>query len=290
MAIINKSGMDSLIAQLRKENPGIPEDINSTNTRLVDVVEVGGGVYRATLMGIYTHGWQGRVTFNYRRLDLERLINPPPPIGVLAVTSIYDALDDIAICTGITLSENDVLDGVLAGPLPLTFTLHAKPNSALYYGSVDLTLVERQMYLNEAIASGDYDHRLSAIDFGSTPVELLSYSNDYTSIASLINFKPDPYRTGELLVVDDRLTRLVAGLNSVDGFGWSTESGPLSLGDATVVYTGLVIDMPVEVDSGRGAYTDALVLELVSGRRVYFYYNWWIDPAIAAQFPGPWEL
>jgi len=290
VAIINKSGMESLIAQLRKENPGIPEDINSTNTRLVDVEEIGAGIYKATLMGIYTHGWQGRVTFSYRRLDLGLLINPPPPIGVLAVTTVHGALKDIAITTGITLSENDVLDEVLSGQLPLTITLRARPNAALYYGSVELTLVERQKYLNEAITEGDYDHSLTDVDFSSTPVELLSYSNDYTPIASLINFKPEPYATNDTVAIDDRLTRLVNGLNGVDGFNWTVDTGALALGGALVVYAGAVSDMPTEIDSGRGVYTDVLVLELVTGRRVYFYYNWWIDPAIAAQFPGPWEL
>lgn len=290
MAIINKSGMDTLIAQLRKENPGIPEDINSTNTRLVDVQVVGGGVYKATLMGIYTHGWQGRVTFTYRRLDLQLLINPPPPIGVLTATSIYDALEDIARTTGITLGQNDVLDQPLSGPLPVTFTLRAKPNAALYYGTVDLTLVERPKYLDEVILTGDYDHTLSSIEFGDSPVEVLSYSNDYTAIASLLNFKPDPYVTGGTVVADERLVRVITGLTGVDGYAWSVNSGDFALGGAQVVYAGPTLDMPAVVDSGRGTYSDVLVLELVTGRRVYFYYNWWIDPAIAAQFPGPWEL
>lgn len=290
MAIINKSGMDTLIAQLRKENPGIPEDINSTNTRLVDVLPDGDGIYKATLMGIYTHGWQGRVTFKYRPLDLSKLINPAPPVGVISPTSVHGILEDIAYATGVVFAPTDVEDSQLSGPLPITFTLHAKPNAALYRGSVELTLVERRKRLYEVIVSGDYDYSTTDIDFAATPVELLSYSNDYTSIASLLDFRPNPYVTGETIPVDDRLTRLVSGLTSVDGNVWTVSGGPMALGEAVVIYAGLTAGMPTAVDEGKGMYSNVLVLELVTGRRVYFYYNWWIDSAIAAQFPGPWEL
>ena len=290
MAIINKSGMDALIVQLRKENPGIPQDINGTNTRLVDVTPDGDDAYVATLMGIYTHGWQGRVTFRYRPLDLGKLINPAPPIGVLSATSVHAILEDIAVATGVVFAPTDVEDQTLNGPLPVTFTLHAKANSALYRGSVELTLVERPKRLYEVIADGDYDHSTTELDLATSSVELLSYSNDYTSIASLLDFRPDPYLTGETIPVDDRLTRLIAGLTSVDGNVWTASTGPMALGGATVVYAGPTADMPADVDVGRDMYSNALVLELVTGRRVYFYYNWWIDSAIAAQFPGPWEL
>lgn len=290
MAIIKQSGMETLIALLRKENPGIPVAINSSNTRLVDVQLVGGGKYQATLMGRYGTGWQGRVNFKYKRLDLAKLFNPALDVGILGATTLYELLPDLERTYGIVLTQDDVIDQPLSGPLPQRITMRAKLNSVLYHGSVDLNIIERQTYLDEIIERGDYDHSLTDVQMGMGVVELVSYSNDYTGIASLLNFKPDPYVTGGTVANDARLARLITGLSGIDSAPWVAEGTAYALAGASVVYNGLTADLPVEVDSGKEMYDRVLVLALLSGRKVYFYYNWWIDPAIAAQFPGPWEL
>lgn len=296
MAIITKPGLQLVYDLIRKENPGLPPDLESL-TKLVGGEELPDGRFKVRLLGNYGDGFEGARDITYRRLNLASLLGGYR-IGVRGPVSLYEAFADIERQYGITLSENDVED-VVAGPLPHAIKLKAKASSATYFGEASVTLVERPPYLDELITVADYDVNLSFVPITEQPMEILTYNGDYTSIAPQLWHAPAPFVKDDILVAGERLDELAAALKSVDAMPWNeVENSPYFLEGARVVYHGKSKMFPAGVALSRGSQEYVLLLELpinstgVAGSKslAYFHYNRWVDAAYAAANPGPWEI
>lgn len=295
MAIITKPGLQLVYDLIRKENPGLPPNLEAI-TKLVGGEELPNGRFKVRLLGHYGDGVEGSVDMTYRRLKLGSLLNGYN-VGVRAPVSLYEAFNDIERQYGIVLSENDVED-VVSGPLPHVVKIKAKDASAAYYGEATITLVERPPYLDELITVTDYDFDLSYVSLTEHPMEILTYNGEYTSVAPQLWHAPAPFVKDEVLT-GDRVARLAAALKSVDGMPWNEVIGsPYYLEGGKVKYHGKSKLFPAGVALSRGSQEYVLLIELpinstgvVNGKSLaYFHYNRWVDAAYAATHPGPWEI
>lgn len=296
MAIITKPGLQLVYDLIRKENPGLPPNLEEI-TKLVGGEELPNGRFKVRLLGNYGSGMEGAIEVTYQRLNLKSLMGGYA-IGVRDPVTLYGALRDISRQYGIVFSESDVED-VAAGALPSAIKLRAKASSAAYYGEADITLVQRVPYLDELITVSDYDFDLSYVPLTEQPMEIMTYGGDYTSVAPQVWHAPDPFVKDEVLVAGSKLERLATALKQVDAMPWNEVVGsPYYLEGGKVVFHGKTKLFPAGVALSRGSQEYVLLIELptnssgIAGGKslAYFHYNRWVDAAYAAANPGPWEI
>lgn len=296
MAIITKPGLQLVYDLIRKENPGLPPNLEEI-TKLVDGVELPNGRFKARLIGSYGKGMEGALPVTYQRLNLRSLLNGYQ-VGVKTPVSLYAALGDIAAQYGIVLSQNDIED-VASAPLPHTVKVKAKATSAAYYGEATITLVERVPNLDELIGVRSYKFDLSHVSLTDYTMELLTFGGDYTSVAPQLWYAPAPFVENEVLVSGERVDRLATALKQVDNQPWNEVVGsPHYLVGGKVLFHGKSKLFPAGKPLGRGSQEYVLLIELptnstgnANGKSLaYFHYNRWVDAAYAAEHPGPWEV
>lgn len=276
MAIIDAAGLDLFYALVKKENPTLPTVVDKTTTMLVDGSELPDGRFKATLVGIYGAGWKGKLDVVYKRLDIAKLLNPAVTVNAVAPVSVYELFEDIYRNVGIRFGEGDVQDAPAGSSMPYTVRLKAKPTSALYYGEVDITVDVRIPYLDEVLESGDYDSVMTELDPTALPVEFITYSNDYTSIASNIDYHPQPFIANDVLADDARTQQLMAAMTTVDGLPWGVDAQWTLVG-GTVLYHGDVATAPTEYGQGK-SFERILAVRTANDHLVYAYYNNWSNP------------
>lgn len=276
MAIIDAAGLDLFYALVKKENPTLPTVVDKTTTMLVDGSELPDGRFKATLVGIYGAGWKGKLDVVYRRLDLAKLLNPAVKVKAVAPVSIYELFDDIHRSVGIRFGEGDVQDAPAGSSMPYVVQLKAKPTSALYYGEVDITVDGRVPYLDEVMESGDYDSVMTELDPTALPVEFITYSNDYTSIASNVDYHPQPFVANDVLANDARVQQLMTAMSTVDSLPWGVDAQWTLVG-GTVLYHGDVALAPDEYGQGK-SFERVLAIRTANDHLVYAYYNNWSNP------------
>lgn len=284
MPIITKSGLDTVHALVRSENPSLPSGATASNLRISNLQLVDSARAKVYISGRYGHGYRGRVEAKYTQLDLGILFGGKPlVIYVETARSMHGQLDDIAYYTGIRLFPNDVEDTPAPqSELPYVTTLSASPTSAGYRGSVEVRFEFRNKRLDELAPWSDYNVTFAPYTPSNTDRargEFLTYGHDYT----LSSAELSTMDLGDL--VEERAVRLAAALNAVDEAPWTGEDkrGFWSLLHAIVSYNGRTMNY-MAADGMRWPnlrYSHVAVVDMVVdrgagdlyGSQLFIHYN-----------------
>lgn len=284
MPIITKSGLDTVHALVRSENPSMPSGVTATNMRISNLQPVDSDRSKAVFSGRYGHGYRGQAEVKYFQLDLKILFGGKPlVIYVETPRSMHGQLADLAYYTGIQLFPNDVVDTPAPqSELPYETTLTASPTSAGYRGEIPIRFEFRNKRLDELAPWSDYDVAFAPYSPANTDRargEYLTYGTDYTlSTAEL--------KAMELgVLTTERATRLAAALTLVDAAPWTGEDkrGFWSLLGADVIYNGHALNY-VAADKMRWAnlrYSHVAVVDMIVdrgagdlyGSQLFIHYN-----------------
>lgn len=149
--MVLKSGIEIIVGELNAKNTQsfAPDDL-IFGTPTADGVE-GATLRFAGAPGTTLNG-KGVETIHYQRISLVDMFSDIDQVNIHGGSTIYRVLKQLSQATGILLSEKDVEDGdILYTDDSATLSLVAKPDSLMYHGSVEISVVVTPLNIDAAI-------------------------------------------------------------------------------------------------------------------------------------------
>ncbi len=284
MAIFAQSGINTILELIRKENPWLPNTLDATNVHITGGAILPDGRAEVLLVGVYGSGYRGSKLIRYGRIDLSKLLGPAKlKVPVDAPKTLYSAFGDIYSATGITFGQGDVQDVPipLNAKLPYTVTLKPQPDSALYYGEIELEFVERPPKLTEALTERNLEVVFGPVSKSGllARAELLTFGYDYSEAYLALS---DNFLEGTILNAE-KAGNLAAILNAVDNLSWNNSGNQFNLTGTYIRYHGATKDYSslVDIRTPNTYYDRVLIIDFVVdldgwdfyGSSLYIHYN-----------------